>query len=60
MYTTQKLCKVPDPEMRKRLHKSITEKIILAYTKYIEDNNVTTLRSTTHILEEMLQEFFEG
>jgi DNA-binding Lrp family transcriptional regulator len=54
------LWKVPDPEMRKRLRKAITEKIISGYTKYIEDNNVITLRSTTHNLEEMLQELFEG
>jgi hypothetical protein len=60
MYTTQMLWKVPDPEMRKRLRKAITEKIILGYAKYIEDNNVTTPRSTTHNLEEMLQELFEG
>ena len=43
MYTTQKLWKVPDPEMRKRLRKAITEKIISGYTKYTVDNNVITL-----------------
>ncbi|XP_066375301.1 exocyst complex component EXO70A3-like [Miscanthus floridulus] len=59
-YTTQKLWKVPDPEMRKRLRKAVTEKIISGYTKYIENNNVTTANSTPQNLEEMLQELFEG
>jgi hypothetical protein len=59
-YTTQKLWKVPDPEMRKRLRKAVTEKIISGYTKYIENNNVTTSNSTPQNLEEMLQELFEG
>jgi hypothetical protein len=59
-YTTQKLWKVPDPELRKMLREAIIEKIIPVYTKYIEDNNVTTPKFTPQELQEMLQELFEG
>ncbi|CAD6338261.1 unnamed protein product [Miscanthus lutarioriparius] len=59
-YTTQKLWKVPDPELRKMLREAIIEKIIPVYRKYIEDNNVTTPKFTPQELEEMLQELFEG
>jgi len=59
-YSTQKLWKVPDPELRKNLRRAITEKINSGYTKYIEDNNVTTLKFTPQNLQEMLQELFEG
>ncbi|XP_066375300.1 uncharacterized protein [Miscanthus floridulus] len=59
-YTTQKLCKVPDPKLRKMLRKDITEKIIPSYTKYIEDNKVKTVQFGPQYLEEMLQELFEG
>ena len=59
-YSSQKLWKVPDPELRKTLRRAITEKIISGYTKYIEDSNVTTLKFTPQNLEEMLQELFEG
>ncbi|CAD6335321.1 unnamed protein product [Miscanthus lutarioriparius] len=37
-YTTQKLWKVPDPELRTRLRTAIIDKIIPVYTKYVEDN----------------------
>jgi hypothetical protein len=60
MYTTQKLWKVPNPEVRKRLRKAITEEIVSGYTTYIEDNNVTNPKFTPHNLKEMLQELFEG
>ncbi|KAJ1269442.1 hypothetical protein BS78_07G212000 [Paspalum vaginatum] len=60
IYTTQKLWKVPDPALRKRLRRAITEKIIPDYTKYIEDNNVSAPKFTPQQLEEMLQELFEG
>jgi hypothetical protein len=59
-YSAQKLWKVPDPELRKTLRRAITKKINSGYTKYIEDNNVTTLKFTPQNLEEMLQELFEG
>ncbi|CAN6181620.1 unnamed protein product [Urochloa humidicola] len=59
-YSTQKLWKVPDPKLRNRLRKAIIERVIPPYTKYIEDNNVTTPRFTPQKLVEMLQELFEG
>ncbi|CAL5009597.1 unnamed protein product [Urochloa decumbens] len=59
-YNTQMLWKVPDPKLRKTLRTAITEKIVPDYTKYIEDNNVTTPELTPQKLEEMLQELFEG
>ncbi|CAD6338237.1 unnamed protein product [Miscanthus lutarioriparius] len=55
-YSRQKLWKVPDPELRKRLRKAITNKIIYGYTRYIDDNNITTPKFTT----QELQELFEG
>jgi hypothetical protein len=59
-YTTQKLWKVPDPELRKRLRKAVIEKIIPDYTRYIEDSKVINPKFTPQELEEMLQELFEG
>nr|TKW39270.1 hypothetical protein SEVIR_1G167300v2 [Setaria viridis] len=59
-YNTQKLWKVPDPELRKTLPRAITEKIVSGYTEYIEDNKITTLKFTPRDLEEMLQELFQG
>lgn len=59
-YTNQKLCKVPDPWLRKILRKAITMKIMPVYTKYIEDNSITTPRVAPQELEEMLQDLFEG
>jgi hypothetical protein len=55
-YTTQKLWKVPDPELRKRLRKAVIEKIIPDYTRYIEDSKVINPKFTPQELEEMLQE----
>ncbi|CAN6341305.1 unnamed protein product [Urochloa humidicola] len=60
MYTTQKLWKVHDPELRTRLRTAITEEIITGYTKYIEEDNITTPRICPQELEGMLQELFEG
>lgn len=59
-YSIQKLWKVPDPVLRKTMREAVTEKILPAYTKYIEDNTVTTPRLTPQNLQEMLQELFEG
>jgi hypothetical protein len=59
-YTTQKLWKVHDPKLRKTLRGAIIEKIVPDYTKYIEDNKVTTPKFTPRNLQEMLQELFEG
>jgi hypothetical protein len=52
MYTTQKLWKVPDPELRKTLRNAIIAKIIPSYTKYIEDNKISTPKSSPDELKE--------
>ena len=59
-YTTQKQWKVPNTKLKISLRKAITEIIKPAYTKYINDNNITTPRVTPQELEEMLQDLFEG
>ncbi|XP_062229873.1 uncharacterized protein LOC133927425 [Phragmites australis] len=59
-YTAQKLWKVPDPKLRKRLRKAIVEKVIPAFTGFLEDNNIDTPGVTPENLEEMLEELFEG
>ncbi|KAJ1260821.1 hypothetical protein BS78_10G261600 [Paspalum vaginatum] len=59
-YNAQKLWKVPDPELRERLRKAITKKIVSGYTNYIKDNGVTTLKFSPQELQEMLRELFEG
>ncbi|CAO2206137.1 unnamed protein product [Urochloa humidicola] len=59
-YTAQKLWKVPDPELRRRLRKAIIETVIPAFTKYLADNKITTPRVTQQELEDMLQNLFEG
>ncbi|CAD6335478.1 unnamed protein product [Miscanthus lutarioriparius] len=60
MYTTQKQWKVPDPRLRRRLRKVITNKIIPGYTEYIEDEKVTRPKISPLKMEAMLQEIFEG
>ncbi|RCV23824.1 hypothetical protein SETIT_5G035600v2 [Setaria italica] len=60
-YTVQKLWKVPDPDMRKRLRKAIIEKVIPVFTQFLEDNSISTLKVTTpRKVEEMLADLFEG
>ncbi|CAO2189379.1 unnamed protein product [Urochloa humidicola] len=59
-YTTQKLWKVPDPELRRRLRKAIIETVSPVFTKYLEDNRITAPRVTLQELEDMLQDLFEG
>jgi hypothetical protein len=59
-YTTQKLWRVPNTMLKIRLRKAITEIIWSGYTKYINDNNITTPRVTPQELEEMMQDLFEG
>ncbi|XP_062228103.1 exocyst complex component EXO70E2-like [Phragmites australis] len=64
-YATQKLWKVPNPELRKRLRKAVIEKVISGYNKYLADrtergkSNRPSTR-TPHELEELLEELFEG
>ncbi|CAN6216350.1 unnamed protein product [Urochloa humidicola] len=59
-YTAQKLWKVPDPKLRTTLREAIVKKIVPGYTKYIEDDNVTTPKLTPWKIQQMLQELFEG
>ncbi|CAL5003343.1 unnamed protein product [Urochloa decumbens] len=59
-YTAQKLWKVADPELRKRLRKAIIGTVIPTYTKYLEDKKITAPRVTQQELEDMLQDLFEG
>ncbi|CAO2206141.1 unnamed protein product [Urochloa humidicola] len=59
-YAAQKLWKVPNPELRRRLRKAIIETVIPAFTKYLEDNKITAPRVTQQELEDMLQDLFEG
>ncbi|XP_066371599.1 exocyst complex component EXO70C2-like [Miscanthus floridulus] len=58
-YASQKLWKVPDPKLRKRLRTAITKKIVPGYTEYIEENNITP-GVAPQDLEKMLQDLFEG
>ncbi|CAD6338193.1 unnamed protein product [Miscanthus lutarioriparius] len=60
VYRTQRFWKVPDPELRGRLRKAITNKVTSGLKKFLEDKNVTTPRITPQELEDMLQELFEG
>ena len=61
VHTTQRLWKVPDPELRARLRKAIAKKITSGYAKFLEDNRATTTpRVTPQELDEMVQEIFEG
>ncbi|CAN6181596.1 unnamed protein product [Urochloa humidicola] len=59
-YAAQKLWKVPDPKLRRRLRVAITEKVVSNFTKYLEYNNISPSRITPHDLMDMLQELFEG
>ncbi|KAF2952465.1 hypothetical protein DAI22_01g339000 [Oryza sativa Japonica Group] len=65
-YTAQKLWKVPSPELRGRLRKTITERVVSGYREYLlEHPELKRLVSrgnsnTPADLEEMLAELFEG
>lgn len=60
-YSTQKLWKVPDPEMRRRLRKAIIDKVIPVFTQFLEDNDIATPPGFTPMkVEKMLGELFEG
>ena len=61
MYTTQKLWKVPNPELRNRLRGAIKGKVIAGYMRYLADDyGNAPLKFSTSNLQEMLQELFEG
>ncbi|CAN6162648.1 unnamed protein product [Urochloa humidicola] len=59
-YAAQKLWKVPDPKLRRRLRVAVTEKIVSSFTKYLKYNNISSSRITPQDLMDMLQELFEG
>ncbi|CAD6335325.1 unnamed protein product [Miscanthus lutarioriparius] len=60
-FATQKLWKVPDPEMRRRLRKAVADKVIPAFTQFLEDNHTATPPGfTPRKLEKMLGELFQG
>jgi len=64
-YAMQRMWKVPNPELRKRLREAVVEKVISGYSKYMAErmargksNGPRT--STSLELEELLEELFEG
>ncbi|CAN6200457.1 unnamed protein product [Urochloa humidicola] len=59
-YKAQKLWKVPDPKLRKRLRKAIIEEVIPSITEFLEDNSISNPEVNPEKLEEMLEELFEG
>ncbi|CAL5049748.1 unnamed protein product [Urochloa decumbens] len=60
-YRAQKLWKVPDPKLRKRLRKAIIEEVVPGITDFLEDNSSIRNPEVSHEkLEEMLEELFEG
>ncbi|XP_037482525.1 exocyst complex component EXO70E2-like [Triticum dicoccoides] len=64
-YQTQKLWKVPDPELRDALRMAITERVISGYRDYLEEHpelgkHVGCQSSSPEVLEGMLGELFEG
>jgi hypothetical protein len=59
--------KVPNPELKKRLRKAITEKVISGYNQYLtqrsargKSNRSPAMMSTSLELEELIEELFEG
>ena len=40
-YSAQKLWKVPDPELRRRLRQAVTERVVSGFTEYLEHDNTT-------------------
>ncbi|CAO2187296.1 unnamed protein product [Urochloa humidicola] len=60
-YAAQKLWKVPYPELRKELRTAIANKVISAFTSFLEDTGISTSsKLTPEKLEEMLEELFQG
>jgi hypothetical protein len=59
-YDCQKLWKVPDPKLRRRIRVAVIEKIVSNFSKYLEYNNISPSRITPQDLMDMLQELFEG
>ena len=64
-YQTQKLWKVPDPQLRDELRTVITQRVVSGYRSYLEEHpelekHVGRESSSPEVLEEMLGELFEG
>ncbi|WVZ78433.1 hypothetical protein U9M48_026142 [Paspalum notatum var. saurae] len=64
-YAAQKLWKVPDPEMRKRLRKAIVDRVVPVFARFLEDNSIDidapgVVTLTPRKVEKMLGELFEG
>lgn len=60
-YAAQKLWKVPDPELREELRTAIANRVISAFTSFLEDTGISaSSKLTRECLEEMLEELFEG
>jgi DNA-binding Lrp family transcriptional regulator len=64
-YTMQRMWKVPNPELRKRLREAVTEKVISGYSKYMSERMARGKTNRRHSstpleLEELLEELFEG
>ncbi|KAK8455000.1 hypothetical protein SEVIR_4G066100v4 [Setaria viridis] len=62
---TQRMWKVPNPELRKRLRKAIIEKVISGYNQYLTQRlargkSNRPAMSTPLELEELIEELFEG
>ncbi|XP_047061108.1 exocyst complex component EXO70E2-like isoform X2 [Lolium rigidum] len=65
IYKLQKFWKVPSPELRRMMRKTITERVIAGYREYLEEHPELEKRiifgnTTPDELEEMLGELFEG
>ncbi|CAL5049744.1 unnamed protein product [Urochloa decumbens] len=62
-YAAQKLWKVPDPKLREELRTAIANKVISAFTSFLEKPGCgisASSKLTPEKLEEMLKELFEG
>ncbi|CAN6200454.1 unnamed protein product [Urochloa humidicola] len=59
-YAAQKLWKVPNPVMRKRMRKAIIKKVIPVFAQFLDNSIRSTGVCTPRKLEKMLGELFEG
>ncbi|KAK3134609.1 hypothetical protein QOZ80_6AG0551290 [Eleusine coracana subsp. coracana] len=59
-YNAQKLWKIPDPGMRKRMREAIVKEVIPDFTEFFKDYTISTPRITPQVMKNMLEELFEG
>jgi hypothetical protein len=62
-YWTQKTWKVENPLLRSNMRKSVSEKLVQAYSLYLENNKTNPpkiMKYTPEDLEELLTDLFEG